>query len=176
LEGQFQGGATVRIEFSGSVVSFDDLPIGGFFMSELNRGGAFGLCVSIADTKKAVIVFPNKGSSQESVSLETGGLANETFIHFAGAVLRPDLESVMAGEAGSPFGALISLDGHYYIRAQDGRLRHHYRTFNVQSGLAEDPKGTGSAFHFARWKAGLMIDQKFEPIFSLPAAAQQGDQ
>jgi hypothetical protein len=162
----------MNVEFQGSTVSFDDLPLGGFFMSELNRGGGgtFGLCVSSADGKKgAVILLPR--SSQEGASLETSHrLTNGTFIHFAGAAIRPDLASITAGEVGSPFGALISVNAHYYIRAQEGR-NGHFRTFNIQSGRYEDPQGAGTAFHFARWKAGLTVDQKFEPIYCFPATS-----
>jgi len=152
----------MRIDFSGSAVSFDDLPVGGFFMFDLHRGGAFGLCVAIG--KKAAVVFPREGT-QERFALQVGGLTHETFICFADAVLRPDQSSIAGGEATSD-GALTSVDGHYYMKAQEGV---YYHNFHVQSGLAEDPRGTSNAFHFARWKVGSIIDQKFEPIFSFPA-------
>jgi hypothetical protein len=64
----------MRIDFSGSAVSFDDLPVGEFFMLELQRGGAFGLCVAIG-TKKAAVVFPKEGT-QERFALQVGGLVS----------------------------------------------------------------------------------------------------
>lgn len=135
-------------------------------MFDFDRGGEFGFCVSIADAKKAVIVLPK--NTMDSVSLQVGGLTGDTFIYFDNSVLRPDFSSVMGAQTGSPRGALMCADGNYYMKAQEGA---YYRTFNIQTGLAEDPKETANAFHFARWKVGVTIDRKFEPIFCFPAAA-----
>lgn len=153
----------MKVDFNGVTTNFDSIPLGGFFMFDLSRGGSFGICVAVADNKRAAISLPTSTSREKRLGwLQVGGL-NQTFIHFPGAVLRPVLTSV--AEAGSSAGSVLICAGQKrFIR---GYENDHYRTFNVETGLVEE-LSPHDVVYFTQWNVGLLVDQSFEEIYRFP--------
>jgi hypothetical protein len=150
------------VDFPSTAVSFNDLPPGGFFMSN-RRKPEFGLCVSDGNTNRAIIF---SRSEQLAPLFLTRGALIDTLISFPSAVIRPDLHSALFQESDGTDGAIISASGNFYLRVQDDFP--NYRTFNVQTGKMESPSNEAKAVILTRWQVGLMIDEKFDPIFALP--------
>lgn len=156
----------MKVDFNGVTTNFDGIPLGGFFMFDLSRGGSFGICVAAADNKRAVISLPTSSTPREQRLgwLQIGGL-NQTFIHFPDAVLRPVLSSV--AEVGSLVGSALMCAGRKrFIRGYENSP-FQYRTFNIETGEAEELL-VHDVVLFTRWGVGLLVDSKFEEIYSFP--------
>jgi hypothetical protein len=101
---------------------------------------------------------------------KSGGLTGDAMICFESAVIRPDQSSISTGTDG-PDGALINIADSFYMRVNDGFTG--YRTFNIQSGANETPPENAKSIHFAKWQAGLIVDNKFAAMLSFPRADRQ---
>lgn len=159
----------MNVDFAGRTVNFADIPSGGFFMFKRRDDEIFGVCVSIG-TSKGAIVFAGKDRSQGEVRLASGGLTGDAMIYFESAVTRPDQPSISTATDG-PDGALINTADSFYMRVNDGFTG--YRTFNIQSGANETPPENAKSIHFAKWQAGLIVDNKFAAMLSFPRADRQ---
>jgi len=136
---------------------FSVMAIGGFFRSIRRKD--FGFCVSIDGQTRAAIIFPEKGGHR----LLVGGLPTDVASY-------PDALVRVASEFGSPeeigFGAVIrASDGNSYIQVSDG-FSGGFRTFDLQTGLQTDLPNDVSPILYAHWKVGVLVDSKFEEIFS----------
>lgn len=153
----------MKVDFTGVVTSFDGIPPGDFFMFDLRSGGAFGLCVAIADNKKAALSLPS-ANSKDRAWIQVGGLTHQTFIHFPDAVLRLKLSSFTAVVTGA---GLICVGTQRFIRGYE-QQGFQYSTFNVESG-AMDQIAEHEGVQFSQWSAGIIIDGKFEELYSFPS-------
>lgn len=155
----------MNVDFNGVIGNFDSIPLGGFFMFDLSRGGSFGICVAAADNKRAVISLPTSTSQSNRLGwLQVAGL-NQTFIRFPNAILRPALSSV--AEAGSSAGSVLICAGQKrFIRGYENSGFQH-RTFNVETGLVEE-LSTHDVVYFTEWSVGLLVDGNFEAIYRFP--------
>ncbi|WP_166299870.1 hypothetical protein [Bradyrhizobium sp. 2S1] len=155
----------MQVDFSGVITNFDGVPPGGFFMFDLSTGGAFGLCVAVADDKRAIISLPGPRSRDKQFGwIQTDGLT-QTFVYLPRAVLRPALSSAV--QAGSAVGSFLICAGNKrFIRGYENA--HYNRTFNVETGLAENDVAMHDAVYFTEWRVGHVTDGNFEQIYSFP--------
>jgi hypothetical protein len=152
-------------EFPGIASSFDDLPLGGFFMTT-RREREFGLCVSDGQRKSAVM-FSYSERYHTPVWLAVGGLPNDTLISFPQAIVRTELSSLCDDDNQVP-GAIVSAGGEFYMRARVSLA--DYYTFNLRTGVMARPSNDAKAIAFSRWNVGLLIDRHFDAIFTFPIA------
>jgi hypothetical protein len=153
----------MQIDIPGIAAIFDDLPLGGFFKVGRYAQMIFGLCVA-DDVAKSAIIFPPKSVFQKPVWFVPGGFPKETVISYPNAMLRAEPSSVSLHTQN--VGDVISAGGTFFIRTH--QERGNYRTFNLQTGARVAPSDESGAIYFARWQVGLVIDQKFDAIFTFP--------
>jgi hypothetical protein len=162
----------MKVDFTGVVTNLDGIPLGGFFMFDLSSGGAFGICVAAADNTRAVIALPTSASPQRQIGwLQTGGL-HQTFIHFPEAVLRPALSSATQAGSSAAGSVLICAGQKRFVRGYENR-GYQYRTFNVETGLVEEVP-SHDVVYFTQWSVGLLVDDRFEELYSYPPNAADG--
>ncbi|WP_453951830.1 hypothetical protein [Bradyrhizobium sp. USDA 377] len=91
---------------------------------------------------------------------------HQTFIHFPDAVLRLKLSSFTAAVTGA---GLICVGTQRFIRGRYEQ-RSQYSTFNVENG-AIDQIAEYECVQFSQWSAGIIVDGKFEELYSFPSIA-----
>lgn len=155
----------MKVDFSGVVTKFDQVPLGGFFQFDRSSGGGYGICVGIAENKRAVISLPTPASRDIRFGwLTVGGINHQTLVYFPDAVLRPVLSSI--AEAGSmPGSVLICAGEKRFIRAYEDGM--HHRTFNIDTGLAEQV-APFEIVYFTKWRVGQIVDRQFEELYVFP--------
>jgi hypothetical protein len=157
----------MHLDFPGIASSFDDLPVGGFFMVK-RRTPEFGLCVSDGQTKSAII-FSYSEKHHAPLWLAAGGFPNDILISFPQATMRTELSSVSDDDNQSASGAVVSAGGEFYMRAR--KSLGNYYTFNLRTGTMESPSDDAKALAFSKWQVGLLVDHHFDPIFTFPVPA-----
>src|SRR5882762_4184960 len=96
----------MNLDFPGIASSFDDLPLGGFFMFKRTEP-EFGLCVLAGQTKSAII-FSRSEKAHAPLWLAVGGLPHDTLISFPQATMRTELSSMSDDDKQFTSGAVVS--------------------------------------------------------------------
>ncbi|MHC2623036.1 hypothetical protein ACVIW2_005068 [Bradyrhizobium huanghuaihaiense] len=158
----------MMVDFSGVVTTFDKVPLGGFFHFDLRTGGSYGICVGIAENKRAALSLPTPSSKDRRFGwIQVGGLNHQTVIHFPEAVLRPVLTS--ATEAGSTVGSVLICAGERkFIKGYEDHGMHQ-RTFDVETGMTAEITPL-DIVNFAQWRVGKIVDGRFEELYCFPPA------
>ena len=153
----------MRLEIPGIAMAFEDLPIGSFFMFERSER-EYGICVSDGRKRAAIILSTPERPNGHMPWLALGGLPNDAVVSFPAAILRGRPSDITADTG--VYGSLISAGGGFYMRV--GEATGNRYSFNVETGQIEKLPEGKMAIAYARWQVGIMIEERFEPIFSFP--------
>lgn len=153
----------MRLEVPGVGMAFDEVPVGGFFRFERTKP-EFGICVTDGVKRAAIILSTPERPNGNMPWLAIGGLPNDAVVSFADAILRASHTDV--SDDTSTYGHLISAGDSFYMRASEsmGGLR----TFNLSTGQMEHLPRSKMAIAYSKWAVGIMVDERFKPIFSFP--------
>jgi len=157
----------MKLEIPGVALAFDDLPVGAFFRFERTKP-EFGICVTDGAKRAAIILSTPERPNGHMPWLALGGLPNDAVVSFPNAVLRTSHVDI-CDDTGT-YGLLISAGDGLYMRV--GESIGGYRTFNIETGQHDQLPKDKMAIAYSKWTVGIMVDQRFEPIFSFPPSPE----
>ncbi|PPQ20532.1 hypothetical protein CV770_03920 [Bradyrhizobium sp. AC87j1] len=152
----------MKLEIPGVAMSFDEVPVGAFFRFERTKP-EFGICVTDGTKRAAIILSTTERPNGHLPWLALGGLPSDAVVSFPGAVLRASHTDI-SDDTGI-YGYLISTGGSFYIRVG---VSGGYHTFSVETGQSAQLPKAKMAIAYSKWAVGIMVDERFEPIFSFP--------
>ncbi|MET4153507.1 hypothetical protein [Bradyrhizobium sp. RT7b] len=152
----------MQVETIGRAEQLSNLNPGQCFFLESRHGPQFGLLTQDGN-HKALAVFA-KPDDDRGPWVITGGLPQNLLV-IDDVRIRTDWTSLAFGAA-HELGAITSAAGNFYMRAALRKIETV--TINLASGMLEDPPSVGPIFHYTRWSAGIVRDNKWMPIVEFP--------
>ncbi|KYH01707.1 hypothetical protein [Bradyrhizobium sp. DOA1] len=155
----------MKLEIPGVAMAFDEVAVGGFFRFDRKKP-EFGICVTDGTKRAAIILSTPERPNGHMPWLAIGGLPNDAVVSFPNAILRANHADISDDTA--TYGHLLSAAGSIYMRVRDSM--GGYRTFNLATGQLEQLPTAQMMMAYSKWTAGIIVDERFEPLFSFPAA------
>jgi hypothetical protein len=155
----------VKVELQCKAVTFDQLVPGDFFSFIRDKKFLFGLCVESGKGSGAVVF--TKDQQGHACSFIEGGLPHDDpIIAFPSAIVRPKLSTAIAFDGTQRYGSIVSTGAKTYVSAAGSRAPDRY-TFDVDTGKAHNV-GEKNLLIYPDWEAGVIVDQRFEAVFTFP--------
>ena len=148
----------MEVQLHGVPKKFSDVKPGGFFRSHKSKD--FGICVSTNGKDRAAVLLKERATPQFHTKVPP------EVVYFSQAIVRIADFEFSTDE--NQYGTLaVADDGEAYIQVPDEGAS--YQTFNLNTGLRTKLPTNVSPVFFSRWNVGILIDGKFNEIFSWPA-------
>ena len=155
----------VQFTNDAAATTFEELDPGTFFVCLRGAKREFGFCVRPGDSKGAA-VFTKSGNQQgKPCWFSPDGIANGTILSFPRAVLRPKYSATVAFDAVHRPGSIFNVDSRAYLEVAGGPGL--YFIFDLETGNESTPAEKNRVVH-PEWQIGLMVDDRFESIFTFP--------
>jgi hypothetical protein len=157
----------MHVQFTNDAVAatFDELEPGTFFACLRGTAREYGFCVRWHD-KKGAALFNKSGNQQgKPCWFSPNGVGDGTILSFPSAVMRPKYSASVAFDGIHRPGSIFNVDSKVYIEVFGGAGAYH--AFDLQTGTESNPAEKNRVIH-PDWEVGLLIDDRFEPIFTFP--------
>jgi hypothetical protein len=156
----------MKLDVPGIPMEFADVKPGTFF-TFWGKEQAFGLVVT-GGRENAAIMFYERDGRPGMPWFAEGGLPRGV-VAFPDAIIRPFLSSGSSFQTAA-VGAVAHTDKGASITCHsdaDG-----YLTFNLETGMHQDGAEGVTGVSYSRWQVGVIVDDRFFPIYSFPTATR----
>lgn len=152
----------MQVEAIGRNEQLSTLKPGQCFFFDSSSGMRLGI-LTRDGAQKAFLVLA-KADDNRSPWIITGNLASNLVV-IDDVRIRTDWTSLAFGAA-TDLGQITSSGGNFYMRAALRKMETV--TINLASGILEDPPPVGPIFHYTRWSAGIVRDNKWLSLIEFP--------
>ncbi|WP_426433789.1 hypothetical protein [Bradyrhizobium genosp. P] len=151
------------VEAIGRPEQLANLRSGQCFFFDSGYGPRLGM-LSQDESNNGFLVFGKPDEDDRGPWVITGGLP-QTLLVVDDIRIRTDWTSLESGAA-VDLGSITSAAGSFYMRAALRGIET--ATINLVSGLLEQIPSSGAVFHYTRWGAGIIRDNKWLSLVEFP--------